>query len=150
MSMSAPAERCGSRTARALTMLALSAGLAAGGCAVGPGFHRPPPPDARGYSRGDPQVTVAAQGVAQKFAPGAVPEQWWKLFGCAKLDAVIEEALAHNPSVAAAGEALRSSEDNLRAGYGVFYPTADGAAGRSEEHTSELQSRRDLVCRLLL
>src|SRR5438874_5253398 len=25
-----------------------------------------------------------------------------------------------------------------------------GKAGRSEEHTSELQSRRDLVCRLLL
>src|SRR5690349_23156735 len=25
-----------------------------------------------------------------------------------------------------------------------------GASGRSEEHTSELQSRRDLVCRLLL
>src|SRR5438874_10736368 len=27
---------------------------------------------------------------------------------------------------------------------------AYAAAGRSEEHTSELQSRRDLVCRLLL
>src|SRR5438874_12716630 len=27
---------------------------------------------------------------------------------------------------------------------------ASTAAGRSEEHTSELQSRRDLVCRLLL
>src|SRR5690349_24391409 len=27
---------------------------------------------------------------------------------------------------------------------------AGGAARRSEEHTSELQSRRDLVCRLLL
>src|SRR5690349_22973923 len=26
----------------------------------------------------------------------------------------------------------------------------DDAGGRSEEHTSELQSRRDLVCRLLL
>src|SRR5438874_7230751 len=26
----------------------------------------------------------------------------------------------------------------------------NGAADRSEEHTSELQSRRDLVCRLLL
>src|SRR5690349_23532775 len=26
----------------------------------------------------------------------------------------------------------------------------DGFPGRSEEHTSELQSRRDLVCRLLL
>src|SRR5690349_23021375 len=29
-------------------------------------------------------------------------------------------------------------------------PTKTGAATRSEEHTSELQSRRDLVCRLLL
>src|SRR5690349_24108909 len=28
--------------------------------------------------------------------------------------------------------------------------TAPPAAARSEEHTSELQSRRDLVCRLLL
>src|SRR5260221_4908338 len=27
---------------------------------------------------------------------------------------------------------------------------ADGIAGRSEEHTSELQSHSDLVCRLLL
>src|SRR5690349_22854651 len=27
---------------------------------------------------------------------------------------------------------------------------ADGSMRRSEEHTSELQSRRDLVCRLLL
>src|SRR5438874_13741852 len=29
-------------------------------------------------------------------------------------------------------------------------PVADLTTGRSEEHTSELQSRRDLVCRLLL
>src|SRR5204862_50287 len=29
-------------------------------------------------------------------------------------------------------------------------PTRDSPASRSEEHTSELQSRRDLVCRLLL
>src|SRR5690349_25133812 len=38
---------------------------------------------------------------------------------------------------------------------GTFYLTQDGTAERpiairSEEHTSELQSRRDLVCRLLL
>src|SRR5690349_8026482 len=29
-------------------------------------------------------------------------------------------------------------------------PEHDGGLARSEEHTSELQSRRDLVCRLLL
>src|SRR5690349_22098154 len=40
-------------------------------------------------------------------------------------------------------------------GSGTIYPDIGWAAGgmvgyRSEEHTSELQSRRDLVCRLLL
>src|SRR3712207_8760970 len=30
------------------------------------------------------------------------------------------------------------------------HPGTDAAAGRSEEHTSELQSRQYLVCRLLL
>src|SRR5690349_23696222 len=36
-----------------------------------------------------------------------------------------------------------------RCGSGTDNPTPPGTA-RSEEHTSELQSRRDLVCRLLL
>src|SRR5438034_5978595 len=31
-----------------------------------------------------------------------------------------------------------------------FAPMVDGWVGRSEEHTSELQSHSDLVCRLLL
>src|SRR5690349_24053904 len=31
-----------------------------------------------------------------------------------------------------------------------FWSPEDGATIRSEEHTSELQSRRELVCRLLL
>src|SRR5436309_9143786 len=37
----------------------------------------------------------------------------------------------------------------LRAGDGCSMPVRNGA-GRSEEHTSELQSREKLVCRLLL
>src|SRR5690349_23854944 len=32
----------------------------------------------------------------------------------------------------------------------IIQPEPPGDTGRSEEHTSELQSRRDLVCRLLL
>src|SRR5207249_8976121 len=35
-------------------------------------------------------------------------------------------------------------------GYAEMPPVPDGALVRSEEHTSELQSRFDLVCRLLL
>src|SRR5204863_2067387 len=34
--------------------------------------------------------------------------------------------------------------------YGVIAYASTERLGRSEEHTSELQSRRDLVCRLLL
>src|SRR5690606_42029256 len=33
---------------------------------------------------------------------------------------------------------------------GLYAPNLPGAAERSEEHTSELQSRENLVCRLLL
>src|SRR5438874_4754860 len=36
------------------------------------------------------------------------------------------------------------------AGHPGRVPDRQGRAERSEEHTSELQSRRDLVCRLLL
>src|SRR6266496_3608291 len=42
----------------------------------------------------------------------------------------------------------RSQEPRRRAG--AAGPGADPPRARSEEHTSELQSRRDLVCRLLL
>src|SRR5690349_24229143 len=42
---------------------------------------------------------------------------------------------------------FKSTADPARAYFAI---TSRGAAGRSEEHTSELQSRRDLVCRLLL
>src|SRR5215471_21311888 len=34
--------------------------------------------------------------------------------------------------------------------YGIHHAFTNPARSRSEEHTSELQSRRDLVCRLLL
>src|SRR5690349_23580426 len=44
---------------------------------------------------------------------------------------------------------LGRGDDRVAAGLGVLARVAVGRA-RSEEHTSELQSRRDLVCRLLL
>src|SRR5438874_9979230 len=51
----------------------------------------------------------------------------------------------------------QTSGDLLSLNYGTLYPALlkleqEGSieSARSEEHTSELQSRRDLVCRLLL
>src|SRR2546421_6991477 len=62
-------------------------------------------------------------------------------------------------TVAWARELLERSPLALRMLKGALNAVTDGAAGmqqfagdatRSEEHTSELQSRSDLVCRLLL
>src|SRR5438874_8757765 len=57
------------------------------------------------------------------------------------------DRLANDRSPAVQSEALRRLMA-LPGGIGI--PAVTEAARRSEEHTSELQSRRDLVCRLLL
>src|SRR5215469_14298565 len=44
----------------------------------------------------------------------------------------------------------RSSSGGSRASRKARYARTVASVARSEEHTSELQSRRDLVCRLLL
>jgi NodT family efflux transporter outer membrane factor (OMF) lipoprotein len=90
------------------------------------------------YSSGaDPVATLPAQGTAQHF-DGTVrlPADWWHLFGSSDLDALIAEALAKNPGLDAAKATLRASEDNLRSGYGIFYPSIDADAGATRERFS--------------
>lgn len=108
------------------------------GCAVGPTFHRPAPPAVTHYSNGgDPTATVAAGGVAQQFAPGAaVAADWWRLFHSAELDAIIAEGIARNPGLEAAQSSLRSSRDQLRSGYGIFFPAVDANAAATRERFS--------------
>src|SRR5690349_23723498 len=60
-----------------------------------------------------------------------------------------QELLVWNRSPAAA-EALRAEGAEVATDVADVFAGADVVLLRSEEHTSELQSRRDLVCRLLL
>src|SRR5438105_2394224 len=68
---------------------------------------------------------------------------------------LLRSQLAH-PGLVGAGEALGSRRRRsrrqrlLRAGEGRRRRDPSASPARSEEHTSELQSRVDLVCRLLL
>jgi NodT family efflux transporter outer membrane factor (OMF) lipoprotein len=76
-------------------------------------------------------------GSAQKFSPGAqLAADWWHLFGSSKLDEVISGAIANNPGLQAAQASLRASQDNLRSGYGIFYPTIDADAAATRERYS--------------
>src|SRR5690349_23488008 len=47
-------------------------------------------------------------------------------------------------------QVVPAREENVFAGHRAMVMIEDATTQRSEEHTSELQSRRDLVCRLLL
>jgi NodT family efflux transporter outer membrane factor (OMF) lipoprotein len=92
------------------------------------------------YTRaGDPAVTVGAQGTVQHFTPGAaVAGQWWRLFQSAQLSTLIEQALGANPGMQAAQASLRASEDELRGGYGVFYPQVGVGAAASRQRAAPL------------
>jgi len=108
------------------------------GCAVGPNFVRPKPPSVEGYARGgEPTMTVFADGQMQRFEKGAgVAADWWHLFNSPKINAVLEEALTNNQTLQAARASLRQSQENLRAGYGVFFPQFDASFSATRQKFS--------------
>ena len=116
----------------AMSLLVLS------GCTVGPDFVRPKAPAAEHYNQGkDPSETVPVDGLSQHFEQGVGPvANWWNLFGSKQLDATVAEGLANNPSLEAAQASLRQSNDNLRAGYGIFYPQINADLNPSRQKFS--------------
>lgn len=114
---------------------AVALSLLACGCAAGPDFVRPsaPPVTHYGYQE-DPSVTQTAHGTAQRFAPGIMPAaDWWQLFDSAKLNAIVDDALARSPGLEAAQASLRQSQDSLRGGYGIFFPQLDADASATRQ-----------------
>lgn len=111
------------------------------GCAVGPDFVRPQPPAATQLTQGqEPTVTVAADGKAQHFERGAkIAADWWRLFQSPQLDKVIQEAVAQNANLQSAQARLRQSQENLRAGYGVFFPQIGGSFSPSRQRFTTAQ-----------
>ncbi|WP_255523496.1 efflux transporter outer membrane subunit [Rhodanobacter sp. DHB23] len=97
-------------------------------CAVGPNFKAPAPPAVSGYTPHPVVATAATPGVAggsaQHFEAGAdIPGEWWTLFHSAPLDALIRQALAHNPDLKAAQAALRVAHEDMLAQRGAFLPS---------------------------
>ncbi len=112
-------------------LIGLSATTALTACAVGPNFQRPAPPIAQGYTPAStplPTVTASTPGVAggdpQRFVMGRdIPFAWWTQFGSPKLNALVEKALANNPTLPAALAALHQAQEQTAAQRGFFYPT---------------------------
>ncbi|HEX7389237.1 MAG TPA: efflux transporter outer membrane subunit [Acidiphilium sp.] len=114
---------------------ARSAGLACaallGGCAVGPNFHQPKAPAVSSYTEKTlPAHTVSSTGVggaSQALALGkTIDGEWWTLFHSEQINRLTRTALANNPSLTAAQNALLAAKDTVRAQEGGFFPSLSG------------------------
>jgi NodT family efflux transporter outer membrane factor (OMF) lipoprotein len=110
-----------------------------GGCAAGPDFQRPAPPSTNHFTPGaQPSITAEAVGpggAAQHFQEGAeVPAQWWTLFKCEALNRLVQDALAHSPTITQARQRLLQAQENLSAQTGATrYPSVDAQLGVTRE-----------------
>jgi NodT family efflux transporter outer membrane factor (OMF) lipoprotein len=107
---------------------ALAAAALLSGCAVGPDFERPKPPDVAGYTpeKLAPETAAAETkgGDAQRFVDDLdVPGQWWELFHSESLNSLVDQSLKHNPQIDGAQAALRGAMQNLYAEEGGLFPT---------------------------
>jgi NodT family efflux transporter outer membrane factor (OMF) lipoprotein len=99
-------------------------------CAVGPNFKPPAPPTGPGFVPTERRVPATSAsplpgGEAQRFVDGLdIPGQWWTLFQSPELNALIEQALRHSPTLEAAQAALRQANENVAAQRGALYPSA--------------------------
>ncbi len=118
--------------------IALLASLLTSGCVVGPNFTPPAPPAVSSYGAKAPQTTEGTPGVpggeAQHFIAGAdIPADWWTLFHSKALNALIEQALAHNPDLKAAQAALLVAHENTLAQHGAYLPQVGAGASITRE-----------------
>ncbi|MFK2875842.1 efflux transporter outer membrane subunit [Rhodanobacter hydrolyticus] len=124
--------------AQALRFTVPAAAMLLAACAVGPNFKAPAPPAVSSYTPHPVAATAATPGVAagsaQHFDSGAdIPGDWWTLFHCAPLDALIKQALAHNPDLKAAQAALRVAHENMLAQRGAFFPSVSANLSASRQ-----------------
>ena len=107
--------------------LSIAVGVALSACAVGPNFDAPEAPkvaDASHPYTPAPLPAMAASAtspayVPQHFVDGQdISATWWEAFQSPALNALVQSALAHSPTVTAAQATLRQAEENYRADYG--------------------------------
>ena len=98
-------------------------------CAVGPDYKRPAAPPQAGYfpegvSSAQATVAPAPAGNPERFVMGRdIRFAWWTELGSPKLDALVEKALAANPTITAAQATLKQAQEQVYAQRGFFYPS---------------------------
>jgi len=123
------------------TSIGITTAVMLSACTVGPDFVRPTPPAVDRYTSKQPVVaTIAADGQSQSFKLGAsIQADWWRLFRSAQLDAMVQQAITNNPTLEASEATLRQSQNNLRAGEGIFYPQVNAGLEAERARNAPIQ-----------
>lgn len=107
------------------------------GCTVGPDFKSPSPPVVTQYLR---EKTLANAGIQtaevmmQHFDENAtIPNEWWTIFSSSTLNALVQQALMHNPSLVSAEASLRQAQEYVAAQGGYYYPTLQAGYSPSRQ-----------------
>jgi NodT family efflux transporter outer membrane factor (OMF) lipoprotein len=134
------------------TASSVAVGLALSACAVGPDFHAPDAPQVADASHAytpAPLPAMPASGaspayVPQHFVDGQdISATWWEAFQSPALNALVQSALAHSPTVAAAQAALRQAEENYRADYGArVFPSVSANLSAARQRYALPQSEQ--------
>ena len=103
----------------------LAAALILAGCASTKGIA----PEA---TLREPQLPASASSDV-----AAVPAQWWRDFGDAQLDALVEEALRGNPNLGVARARLRRAQAATEAARSATLPQVNGALDVTRQRFSE-------------
>jgi NodT family efflux transporter outer membrane factor (OMF) lipoprotein len=115
---------------------ALAAALTLNACAaVGPNFKSPAAPTAGGYAMSGDASPAGATLNPDKRSMGP----WWRDLGSTKLDAVTQQALADNQTVAGALAAVDKAREQAASVRGGMAPRVDGQASVQGERIN-LQS----------
>lgn len=129
------------RSARAFRFAAATLGLLAGGCAVGPDYRAPEPPNIASLTP-EPLRSSLIKGPGQQaYVKGLeIPQQWWELFRCKGLNSITARAIEGNPDLEAAQAAVRISNANTEAARGGFFPQVGANLGSSYQKPDAAQT----------
>ena len=112
------------------TILLLSA------CGVGPDYRSPelPPTASLGADATAPVSATAAAAAQDQLKLGLdIPAQWWGVFHCAELDALVATTLRNNPNVDAAKASLKAAHEFVLAQQGSYYPAVSASVQPSRQ-----------------
>ncbi len=129
-------------------LLTILAPVALAACVVGPTYKQPAAPTVPSYTSAPFSTSIPAAvsaagpaASAQVLQLGAkVNAEWWKEFGSLDLDALVAQALQHNPDLEAALATLHEAQFNLKAANGIFYPQVSLGLGAERSRLSGASS----------